>query len=199
MSAQCFDALSRLMKEGPLHILFFASEKPAFAIRAAEGISALVDELGILTVRFFSDIMHPLIGILSFPSISARAESQWCVISTCRALQSLLWASQACEPAKRWRGALLAGTVKCWATLRESKVGRREEVERALKGLVSALLQWDDRLQVGAAHCQGADCSQLIAFWLLRTRQHSLEPTTSFKHYLQPSDTPSCLDPLRRH
>lgn len=189
MSAQCFDGLSRLMKEGPLHILFFASEKPAFAIRAAEGISALVDVLGILSVRFLADILHPLIGILSFPSMSSRKESRKCVIFTCQALQSLLRVSKACEPAKRWRGALLAAAVKCWSTLRDSSVDDCEEVERALQTLVSALMRWDSRLQVGAAHCQPFLCQRLTVLLMLRTRQHSYDPTTSFEHCLQPSNT----------
>lgn len=145
LSADQFEALSRLLRKGPLQILLFASDKPVFMKLAAQQLSRMAQQLGLMVAPFLPEAMHPLIAMLSFHG----AQESGCTTAVCEALQSLLTAATACDPAHRWRGAVLTAACQSW--LQRSKPGgapMQDEVEASLIELVRALVKWDSAVKV---------------------------------------------------
>lgn len=148
ISEQRFDALCRLMKEGPQHILFFASEKPVFVTIAAQEVKQLTPRLGIAIVRFLQDLLHPLLGVLSFPAPPNTELGQDCIVVVCECIQALLTVTDACPPARRWRGAIISALLKCWIVTIEDGKGDTTRVQKALISLLTSLDQWDPNVCV---------------------------------------------------
>lgn len=144
LSEARFDTLSDLMKQGPLQITLFASDKPKFMTLAAQEVSRLAPSLGIMSGRFLQDIMHPMLALLSFPAVQDAS----CISAICHALVAVLQETQSCRPAHRWRGAVLSALCKCYIQQRDQNGVISSNVGQELQRLLQELVKWDAATKV---------------------------------------------------
>jgi hypothetical protein len=150
-----FEALSQLTLAGPLQIYLFASEKPIFAILAADAVLALTKRMGSGMLRHLKDLLGPLLSILTFPLLVVDRRTAPMYIRTCEAVAALL---RACPSAQgRWGMLVLTSVAKCWILLKEARVSEgggalAGEYREALKAVVGVLRDGDaERLEVRRA------------------------------------------------
>lgn len=134
------------MLNGPMKIWVFAPEKIVFATLAAEAVISITNRMSIGVLRFFGDVLHPLLRTLGTVSIGEVGDL---LLVTARAVRLLC---QVGRPVlKRWRGLILSNVAKCW--LARDDVELRVELKaivgelRADSGLTEVrclLCLWDE-------------------------------------------------------